>query len=289
MCFCLAQNNVSPTRHHHHHHRRRRSSTPPPSLTRMKSPVNENKNESTHNSKANPSEEETNIRINPNDSSKRRHRWENQEDVNDRERTKATDDSQTKPTQLVSTNIPQTSEDSTVNASKSKWDDDETTTDSLQANQTPSDGQVQAKEEKIASPIVKSPADSTPKKDKSDQNQATSEKAKEKSPSNHTRKEKDSSSTRKHRERRTSSRDRDRDRSRRTSSRDRDRHYSSSHSRYRGRDDYYPRRRYDDRYGSSQRRRYSPPSSSRNRYYDRYKSLNNQNFSLKFFIDLYFF
>jgi hypothetical protein len=85
----------------------------------------------------------TNTQTNLNESSKRRHRWENEEDINDRQQATVEDDSrvisQTNTAQIESNDIPpQSEEPTTTNASKSKWDDDgdETTTDSVQQNQT---------------------------------------------------------------------------------------------------------------------------------------------------------
>jgi hypothetical protein len=140
MIFSLVQNNSSTS----HHHRRHRSPTPPPSSSRVRSPPDEHKNESISNSKVNPQEELTNTQTSLNESSKRRHRWENEEDLNDRQQANVEDESrlisQTNTAQIESNaNIPPQAEEPTTNANKSKWDDDdddETTTDSVQQNQT---------------------------------------------------------------------------------------------------------------------------------------------------------
>ena len=171
-----------------------------------------------------------------------------------------------------------------MEATKSKWDDEDDNQKSLvhfpplptgafytdfvfSFYSTPS--------EKPVSSTVNDSGDTASKTDKHEDAAVSQTKD---SSSSHARREKDS--TRDRRQRRSSSRDRDtrassRDRHRRTPSRDRDRRprYPASRDRYRGhgdKDDYHRRRNYNDRYNnnSNYRRRYSPPASSRRRNYD---------------------
>ncbi len=131
--------------------RRRRSQTPPPPTSRVRSPSKDSKNESFNDSKTNQQEETSTVPNVSHDSSKRRNRWGNNENANERQTvaqdTNLKDElpliSQPNPAPVESNDIPQQLEEpivtnTTANVSKSKWDDDEEemTTDSLQQNQT---------------------------------------------------------------------------------------------------------------------------------------------------------
>jgi len=150
--FSLVQSNSSPSRH-----RRRRSPTPP---SRVRSSPNDNNldNSTISPTKTNQQDDMTNVQTTLRESSsgKRRHRWENDENLNERQTATQHENledqlriiPQTSSAQIEQTNqstdIPQKLEepivpDTTAMASKSKWDDDdddEVTTDLIQQNQT---------------------------------------------------------------------------------------------------------------------------------------------------------
>ena len=85
----------------------------------------------------------TSTETNLNESSKRRHRWENEGDFNDRQQTNVEDESRViskiNTGQIEFNSIPLQSEQPKADVTKSKWDDDddEATTDSVQQNQIP--------------------------------------------------------------------------------------------------------------------------------------------------------